>query len=133
MADNITPMQFLDETVKYYKTHKRGIKIDPSMSVSGPVCTYFYRNKVCAVGRCLINPKRFKSNQGDVYDLFSTYPKEHILKPEYVHLSTGELEIIQDLHDRNIFWIPTKRGNKLSELGVIHYETLKKTFESYEA
>lgn len=127
----MTPIELLDETVEYYKTHKRGLK-PCAGEYSTTQCVYFYRNAKCAVGRCMINPKKFKNVIATASEVFDGYNIETILKPEYVNIDRDVFYDLQQLHDKDEYWIETKRGNKLTREGIEQYNTLKQAFKKYE-
>lgn len=77
---------------------------------------------MCAVGRCLINPKQVEQEYPykgvvRISDLDSK------LKPEYRDLPIGFWMDLQDLHDDKMHWVKKKAGksNTLNEFGTNYY------------
>jgi len=112
----LTKIQIIDETVKYYKTHKRGLRKDGS-------CVYFYNNTKCAVGRCMIDPKGFKDSNTIVQEI--TDLNSH-LKPEYRGHSISFWDDLQELHDSPNYWVE----GQLSELGLQIIIELKEKYSN---
>lgn len=108
--ERLTEQQIVLETIKYYRTHKRGY--DPIEEN----CRYFYNNTKCAVGRCLIDPKKFKNDMSDV--LGSSIELEKDLKPQYKGHDGLFWANLQDLHDTNAYWDANDKGGQdISEQG----------------
>jgi hypothetical protein len=109
-------LNLLNETVSYYTTEKNELS-----SVDG-VCNYLSPNgTMCAVGRCLINPKgkdsqlkKFKGGTGVLF-LFDLYKPNKILKEQYRGFSLEFWIDLQLLHDNNDYIVNftlTSRGRK---------------------
>lgn len=105
-------LNLLEETIEYYKTHKRGF------NEKNEKC-FYYLNKdaMCAVGRCMKNPSIFKDFRGDVYKLDEEEGIESLLKDKYKGYSIFFWKQLQRFHDINSFWNPTENGQVLSNEG----------------
>jgi hypothetical protein len=112
-------LNLLNETVSYYTTEKNELS-----SLDG-VCNYLSPNgTMCAVGRCLINPKgkdsqlkKFKGGTGVVF-LFNLYEPNKILKKQYRGFSLQFWIDLQLLHDNNDYIVNftlTSRGIEVVE------------------
>lgn len=89
-------LNLLEETVSYYTKEKN------NRSTQEGSCFYYKDGNMCAVGRCLTNPKDKDSKLGvlAVYSLF----KEDIFKDEYRGFDIDFWTLLQDLHDRPCNW-----------------------------
>ena len=150
MKNKLTYSDVLEETVVYYTE-------DPSrraLEKNSGVCSYYTQeSKMCAVGRCMKDPKLFQdAGAGDFEDLLtyiplpgtSINPKSigerrddyetevgstllipRILKNKYKHLNDADFwSDLQFFHDTGDFW--DKKG--LTKIGKDYYETLKKRY-----
>ena len=123
------PLELINETVEYYKTHPRGISKEEGYCV--------YKSSTgdkCAVGRC-IQDKFLDNDQlhqwvfvGGVEALEENLKKEHltfeeVLKPEYRGQLKSVWKSLQNWHDRKEFW---HGGND------IHNEPQKMTLQGQD-
>lgn len=105
--------EIIEETVEYYKHNPRATVNDSGITR----CLYFraYDSAVCAVGRCMKDPQRYASLDGDVEDLLVEYGLDSLdplLKEEYRGHSLSFWLDLQDLHDNDRYW---KRKDVLKE------------------
>jgi hypothetical protein len=127
----LTKKQIIEETLKYYKTHRRGINI----SSNGNHCQYLTKKgSMCAVGRCLINPQKAMDKKiGGVHGFYDERTNEKILdsmlKPGYIGHDYTFWSGLQTFHDSNDNWEKQGRGNKLTDEGLKNYNRLLKTYE----
>ncbi len=110
-----TMLETLNETTSAYTSKNRA-------SNRKGECYYFKKDKCCAVGRCLEDPKKFEKWDCRVDRL----PKlEENLKPEYRGFPIKFWEDLQHLHDHVHFW--DEKG--LSEAGKKRVDKIKKRFK----
>lgn len=119
----MTKLEIIDETVAYYS--------DPSKRAYDDAvghCRYFFDGKMCAVGRCLIDPhNRLDSVGGSQFT-------EDDLKPEYRGHNISEniwgidsfWACLQEFHDKEDHF----DENGISDLGYLYIENMKKEWES---
>ncbi len=124
---NTTPLQLLQETVIWYRTHSRAV------SNSGG-CFYYIESKTCAVGRCTIDPEGIQNAFGrnTVAMLIVMYNNdfESALKPQYKNLPREVWINIQKFHDQFANWTKNDRlGNNLTIQGKAEYKRLKELFK----
>ena len=114
-----TRLQILEETANYYNLNNRGIN-------NSGACVYYDKNtkNMCAVGRCLSNPKKLIDNNSTAEELFKKVITFKSLKPEYRIDDINFWSHLQQFHDTEDFW--TKKG--LSAFGKKHYNYLKKVY-----
>ena len=115
----MTKLEIINETVNYYKTHKRGVL---NNNTPFQQCAYYgkYR-EMCAVGRCLINPKELIDGNLSV-DGIENF--ENLLKPQYRNHHIDFWVSLQIFHDINHNWKIEKRGNILTTPGQNALKTL---------
>lgn len=94
-------IEIINETVEYYSgdTSRRALN-------RNGFCTYLTRDgKMCAFGRCCINPEYLNTIRGTVLDL-KTYlgDLDEVLREEYRGHSAHFWREIQLLHDTHSFW-----------------------------
>lgn len=98
-------LKLLDETVKHYSTDG----VERALDNNGD-CMYYTGGKMCAVGRCLTNPKDKDrilggiSNVNNLLDRFS----DNIFKKEYRGYSKKFWMQLQSLHDGKQYWFDVK-------------------------
>jgi hypothetical protein len=118
-----TKIEIIDETVKYYSTHKRGI------GTSG--CTYLNNEgDMCAVGRCITKKEIGNlAGIGDVSMLDQVYDSKIPFKASYKGHDSGFWQLLQNFHDRDEYWTPNKRnGSDLTSTGICRLEILKQRY-----
>lgn len=135
----LTPIEIIDETVEYYKTHPRAQK---GKTVMG--CEYKTADgRMCAVGRCFTEKalEEFENYDGAADDLFNSHIGFYdvtVFKPEY-RINNSDIsgfeydairfwEDLQFLHDWPHHWIeesPESEIRELSERGVNQVKRLK--------
>lgn len=115
----LTKREIIEETVKYYKTHKRAFR----QGMFTQLCLYYTKyGSMCAVGRCLIDPKKAQEeNEGNV-DGF--YDLEKLLKPKYRNHELKFWEDLQMFHDIKENWEEKGKGNILTSVGEKKYKNL---------
>lgn len=109
----MTKLEILDETVKYYKTHKRGL------SDEGFCVNITNRGSMCAVGRCV--DKELISKLKGLEDIavgslsleLGKDTTDECLQPQYRGHREEFWEDLQDLHDRGIHWSKNKSGGQV--------------------
>lgn len=124
-------LNLLDETVEYYKTNERG--------VDDSICAYYTsEGNMCAIGRCLKNPKEIENKvgygtglDGDVIILFNEFNPNEILKEEYKGFDVYFWEELQSFHDCIVCWNKTKSGYELNEKGRVRYNNIKAEIKNY--
>lgn len=99
-----TKLEIINETVEYYSA-------DPSRrGTNGSTCEYLTLfGQMCAVGRCMINPK---GKEGGVTELGTGF--QLMLKKEYRGHSIDFWQDLQGFHDSSWYWDEkglTRRGN----------------------
>lgn len=147
MKNKLTYLDVLEETVNYYTKDPSRRAHDEKLKV----CSYYTNDgKMCAVGRCMLNPKIFQeAGAGDFNHLLTYIPLpgnsineksiierrddcetevddailiSRILKNKYEHLNDKEFwNRLQLLHDSGKLWCQTG----LTEKGKDHYNLLK--------
>jgi len=121
-----TKLQIIDETVRYYRTHSRGIN-------SHTNCEYITEDgNMCAVGRCLTK-KALDSilydNPGDLYDLSDRFDNYIPFKQSYKGHEDEFWSTLQDFHDSRSNWEEnSKGGNNLTEGGKNRLAFLKQIY-----
>jgi hypothetical protein len=115
-------VDIIKETVEYYKTNQRGIKLRPTGNVS---CLYLTdTGDMCAVGRCLnktyLKSKGEKLNSlGNFYDLVREIESiDTKFKKKYQGKPQAFWEDLQNFHDDKGYWIKTDTGWDLTEVGI---------------
>jgi hypothetical protein len=119
-----TKKQIINETVRYYSKHPRGLE------VNAIGCSYLTKEgNMCAVGRCMTK-KSLKIQKiigvGDSDDLFTLVgePDKILKKPYHGHPKYFWKEL-QDFHDDSKYWIQNnKGGNNLTDRGLQAYKLL---------
>lgn len=118
----MTKHEIIDETVEYYSIdpkNRRGI------SKNGLTCVYYTETqgiiKMCAVGRCLIDPKVFASSLSSVSHVLKD--NDQLLKEQYRGHPIKFWLDIQYLHDWNSYWDEVG----LTEAGRYKVKELKET------
>jgi hypothetical protein len=116
----MTKLEILKETYDYYNEDVRR----RSISVMGN-CEYLTSTgNMCAVGRCLIDPKKYmdlKINsiyQGNNFEKIKDSFQDD-LKEKYKGHSFEFWQDVQDFHDRIVNWRP-----KITKEGQEHYNQL---------
>jgi len=122
----MTKHEIIDETVEYYEINpigRRSIK-DPALSGG---CFYYRENdgiiQMCAVGRCMVDPKKYAPSGAYVSTLLEGEGEE-ILKPEYRGHEAVFWRDLQQLHDSSTYW--NLQG--LSDEGKDYVLNLKKEY-----
>jgi len=109
----MTKYEILDETIKYYKTHKRGITKD------GSCVNLTNMGSMCAVGRCVDKDLISKLKNAEDIAVNSLYSElgmqttDECLQPQYRGHREEFWEDLQDLHDRSIHWHKNKSGGQI--------------------
>ena len=105
MPENIkklTKLEIIDETIDYYKTHKRSI-------TGNGTCLYVgIDNNRCAVSRCVIEEKLniFANHEGEsiICVIHNEDNIDSLLKEEYHGHDITFWENMQELHDCDSYW-----------------------------
>lgn len=122
----MTTDELIDETVAYICQHGQ------ARGDVGNGCAYWNKDgKMCAVGRCLLDPKKIEEESGnfnamdDIWD--STEELDGSLKPEYRGFAWGLWAKLQQLHDDCGHWLKNDDNKtfRLSEEGQIFVNELK--------
>lgn len=106
-------VEIIQETVDYYSADPDGRRANENGD-----CMYLASDgRMCAVGRCMADPKVAGDYIGDYRDMLEHVRSQgvqyDILKPEYQGHSVGFWEDLQMFHDSDVNW----DSNGLSELG----------------
>lgn len=120
-------LALVNETVSYYTKEKK----ERAINNEGD-CSYYTKGNMCAVGRCLINPKdkdrilkgKINSNTS-VIRLLDTF-SENIFKKDYRGFSKGLWIYLQNFHDANLNF----NGFKLTQQGKDYIKNLKKQIKN---
>lgn len=124
--------RMIDETVKYYKTHPRGI-------IPGTeACLYKEGDKECAVGRCMTKKaqKSFEHTETPIHTLLEEqelgmyeFEKKYFKKKYQLDFPIQFWKDLQKLHDKSHYWnneqLSGISGQTLSERGQNQVEILK--------
>lgn len=118
-----TVSQIIIETVEYIEKNGRGVYtyFDEVNKEQVQRCAYFYEGKMCAVGRCMINPQNWGTE--DINPIFIGYFDEYFdeeLKEEYRGHSLVFWCDLQSLHDKDTHW----DNNKITQVGLEWIHTL---------
>lgn len=128
----LTKIEIILETVEHYKKYPRAV-------IENTSCEYYIpeNGAMCAVGRCLINAKKFQeyANENgcsglsiDDTKLFSIF--EVSLKPEYRGHDIRFWLTLQGLHDGSFYWRKNHETNQ-NELSSDGERALKQLYEKY--
>lgn len=120
-----TKLQIINETVRYYSTHKRGYN-----EYSGG-CEYLTEEgNMCAVGRCLLKKEVSKlSGIGDYEELSDIYDYNVPFKASYKGHESEFWTNLQSLHDVQANWKENlKGGQDLTESGANRLAFLKNRY-----
>lgn len=111
-----TKLEIINETVEYYSE-------DVSRRATNDKgrCEYYINGKMCAFGRCMINPQ-FKYVSDDPTLGIKNVDQDPLLKKEYRGHENEFWVDLQNLHDNQYHW--DKGG--LTEFGQKYVEKLKK-------
>lgn len=109
---------FLNETINWFFTHKRGIGDHPDN------CLY---SNGCAIGRHLekklaIELDKYNSIVDDY--VFGQLPDTMQI------LGKGFLHTMQDFHDTSKYWVITDSGNTLNECGLERAKRIRKKIKN---
>lgn len=120
-----TAIEIIDETVAYYSEDiKRRAKIF-NPDGYGTICQYYTKDgQMCAVGRCLEEPEKFKGDGSSANQLNAEWELDTILKEEYRDQPISFWDKLQSLHDNDVHW--DKEG--LSKKGKSFVNVLKKKY-----
>lgn len=119
----MTKCEIIQETVDWYSEdlNRRAIVYD--------LCFYYSAcdNKMCAVGRCLIDPKPLAHDNKAIVDLMrcKTVLDEHFKEQYRGHGPEFWLDL-QSLHDEIVFW---GEDNGLSVIGQKHVNKLMERYK----
>lgn len=124
----MTEIEIIDETVEYYKTHKR------AYNENSKLCAYINpHGDMCAIGRCLLPDKAqflVDISIALVHDL-TIEELDPILEPKYRGKSMKFWVQLQNLHDDTSFWEPNELGGSdLSPSGEDNVRIMKETLWS---
>lgn len=111
-----TKTDIINETIEYYKTHKRG--------VNKGTCFYYRDDVMCAVGRCMLYPERFGESSAISVIFKRSNELDGALKPEYREHDISFWRDLQLFHDYFDNWVSNGNKNKLSKNGKLRYNEL---------
>lgn len=117
--------ELLDETIEYYKTNPRGVGLN---SYGNLACKYITdEGAMCAVGRCLTDPKSFqnKFHTVGISDIADDHHISGYFKEEYKDVPLEWWDMLQHFHDPPILW---NADGGLSELGKKRAEELRERY-----
>ena len=110
-------LDLLNETIKYYSEDpsRRGVETIQGHTYG---CKYYTEDgKMCAVGRCLTNPKKFQKDMAKTgygaIEVIADHTSIHVerrLKPEYTGFSILFWQQLQSLHDQHSGALPQSPG-----------------------
>jgi hypothetical protein len=104
-----TKKEIIDETAHYYTEDVSRRAIEPGYG-GGDKCKYLTSNgKMCAVGRCMVDPSEKMTGTADRYrrEEFSGWSTvEDDLRDEYKGHPIEFWSDLQTLHDRGAYWGP---------------------------
>jgi hypothetical protein len=112
-----TIKQIIEESKEYYRTHPRSKDKKGSDNLYSCFYNLIVDNKIvshCVVGRCLLKKYQIldlKGNDCDNYTLVVDNKAgclDNMLKPEYRGHSEDFWDMLQELHDTNDYWEPSK-------------------------
>lgn len=116
-------LNLLQETINYYTVEENERAFD------GISCKYYTQGKMCAVGRCLVNPKDKDRKLGfgltSVSNLLSIFG-ERVFKKEYRGFDLSFWIMLQQFHDGQFFF----NGFKLTEDGEYKVGLIKEWIEA---
>jgi len=134
--ERLTPLELLDETIEYYKTHNRGL-----MKSKALISVCRYRNSkgdMCALGRCFTDEAmETELKHGGIIahygngapSLEHEYGISNLVKDQYVNIGLRTWSQLQRLHDKHEYWNANDDGGwDLSEEGLERVKTLKIAF-----
>ena len=118
--------EIIEETVAYIQANGRAVR--SSAVTQAEMCAYFTTSgKMCAVGRCLIDPE--SARQGTV----GCFPNfESALKPEYRGHTINFWSDLQRLHDEKDNWHTMNGEIKLTKMGRRAVQHMLEEFEDEE-
>lgn len=127
----MTPIELIDETVAYYTNNPR--------AVTHRGCSYFTNDcRMCAVGRCLLDPKDFEERFSDQAihpaGTLSSVPDE-LLKPQYRGLPVRLWMDLQTIHDDHDYWEKDVAGGPsqvLSSFGETRVTEFREKWKNHE-
>lgn len=113
-------VEIIQETVDYYSAdpNTRRAKNEHGDCVYINSC-----DQMCAVGRCMVNPRLAEGIMASYQDMVSnlnTRGHQQVFKPEYEGHPAEFWQTLQNLHDFNFYWT----DNGLSERGKIKVQDL---------
>mgnify|MGYP005988701137 CR=1 FL=1 len=121
-------LEVLEETVNYYSgdTSRRCIE--------DGICFYYKKGKMCAVGRCLVDPQSLEISIGGGDTNIVSLLKEEVeleFKDEYKGLPLSFWEDLQCLHDATGNWGTTQysKGQLESAISNIKDKIADSTYE----
>lgn len=125
----MTKLEIIEETVKYYKTHRRGYNKE------GGYCEYRNnKGSKCAIGRVLTEEglnHALMNNWGSIDGVcVSDAYLDTILKPGYEGHEIDFWSDLQDFHDASNHWKETIKGNMLTGQGITAYNHLRQMYAS---
>ena len=115
-------LSLLNETLNHYSTNGISRSVD-----SEGACKYYSKGGMCAVGRCLINPKdkdNILKSDNSVGALLSRF-NDTIFKKQYRGYNEDFWGDLQDLHDNDRHW----SEGKLTLAGENHVSLIKYNIE----
>jgi hypothetical protein len=125
-------INLLEETIDYYSNNFRSFKVDRSGTQ-----TCLYKNPdtghMCAVGRCL-KISSFKDpdiiSNSTIFDMSELIEK--LLKKEYKGYNIEFWDLLQKLHDTDMYWKnPSSEKKELSKSGLKYKEKVIKKIETF--
>ena len=131
-----TKIEIINETANAYTSKTLALQMSKYSSGEdiGPVCKYYTKDgKMCAVGRCMKDPKGFQESfdpddDTNIYGYCIKSDKkdiDHLLKEEYHGHSLNFWSDIQIFHDMSGFW----NEDGLSEKGKVEYNKLVELYK----
>ena len=118
-----TKLEIIKETAEFYNLSNRSFVPEKNNPNDGN-CVYLTSDgKMCAVGRCMINPSQYLNKieiNVETLDQSTKGGLDTLLKEEYRGNGIGFWTDLQRLHDSSLYW--TETG--LSKSGQQYYDRL---------
>ena len=101
----MTFAELVDKTVEYYSNNPRSLVLDGDAHGSG--CKYAGPNgERCAAARlCDESATDFEAMDSQDQCAWTDVHRMATLKPEYAHFTIEQIQDLQDLHDRDWYWL----------------------------
>lgn len=120
-----TKIEIINETVEYYSADVSRRAVGDVKGLNSESCHYYKDGKMCAVGRCMIDPKHWSDSGAWVEDLLlEREGGDDFLKEEYRGHDAKFWKDLQVFHDTFHHW----NENGITPTGVAHKDKLIATY-----